>query len=133
MQFQPRRPKNDEERILPLINVVFLLLIFFMLAGRLTTSDPFKIEPPSSANKHPAEESEVTVLIGADKRLALDGKVMNADALEKAVAKRIDSGESTVVRVKADGRAEGVQVVEVMERLRQAGVAKLRLLTVPSQ
>lgn len=133
MQFQPRRPKNDEERILPLINVVFLLLIFFMLAGRLTASDPFKVEPPSSVNKHPAEQSEVTVLIGADKRLALDGKVMNADALEKAVAERIDSSGSTVVRVKADGSAEGVRVVEVMERLRQAGVAKLRLLTVPSR
>jgi len=31
MRFERLRPKNDEERILPLINIVFLLLIFFML------------------------------------------------------------------------------------------------------
>ena len=36
------RPRpGEDERILPLINVVFLLLIFFMLAGRLAVSDPF--------------------------------------------------------------------------------------------
>ena len=133
MQFYSRRPKNDEERILPLINVVFLLLIFFMVAGRLTGSDPFKVDPPTSANKHPAQKPEATVLIASDKRLALDGEVMSADALEKAMAGRIRSGGSTVVRVKADARAEGVRVVDVMERLRRAGVAKLRLLTVPSQ
>lgn len=133
MQLHSRRPKNDEERILPLINVVFLLLIFFMLAGRLTASDPFKVNPPTSANEHPAQEPEATVLIASDKRLALDGEVMSADALEKAMAERIRSDESTVVRVKADGRAEGVRVVDVMERLRRAGVAKLRLLTVPPQ
>lgn len=132
MQFQPSRPKNDEERILPLINVVFLLLIFFMLAGRLAASDPFKVSPPTSANEHPAQEPESTVLIAADQRLALDGELMSAEALEKAVAERIRSGGPTVVRVKADGQAEGRRVVDLMERLRRAGVVKLRLLTVPA-
>lgn len=132
MQFQPSRPKNDEERILPLINVVFLLLIFFMLAGRLAASDPFKVKPPASANEHPAHDAESTVLIAADEQLALDGEVMSAEALEKAMAERIRSGGPAVVRVKADGQAEGRRVVDLMERLRRAGVVKLRLLTVPA-
>ena len=49
MRFEPPRPRNEDERILPLINVVFLLLIFFMLAGRLSASDPFQVEPPRSS------------------------------------------------------------------------------------
>ena len=42
----PKRPRSTEDNILPLINVVFLLLIFFMLAGVLTQSPPFSLTPP---------------------------------------------------------------------------------------
>jgi biopolymer transport protein ExbD len=66
MRFQPPRPKSDDERILPLINVVFLLLIFFMLAGKLASSDPFEIAPPRSDSAGGVESREILVLIGAD-------------------------------------------------------------------
>ncbi len=130
MRFEPPRLKNDEERILPLINVVFLLLIFFMLVGKLAASDPFEIAPPRSASEGPAGTQEMLVLVGADGKLALDGKVLEETALEAAVAERLSASEETRVRLKADGRAEATQVIAVMERLRAAGVERLKLLTV---
>jgi len=51
MHFPERRPDPTEERVLPLINVVFLLLIFFMLAGSLSVTEPFDIEPPASQSQ----------------------------------------------------------------------------------
>jgi len=131
MRFEPPRPRNDEERILPLINVVFLLLIFFMLAGRLAASDPFEIAPPRSASEGPAASQDLLVLVGADGRLALDGEVLDEAALEAAVAERLGENTDTRVRLKADGRAEATDVVAVMELLRGAGVERLKLLTVP--
>jgi len=130
MRFEPPRPKNDEERILPLINVVFLLLIFFMLAGRLTAGDPFEIAPPRSASEGPARAKEPLVMVGADGRLALDGSVLDEATLKAAVAERVSGDVDARVRLKADGRADATQVVAVMELLRQAGVERLRLLTV---
>jgi len=131
MRFEPPRPRNDEERILPLINVVFLLLIFFMLAGRLAASDPFEIAPPRSASEGPAATQDLLVLVGADGRLALDGEVLEAATLEVAVAERLAANDGARVRLKADGRAEATDVVAVMELLRAAGVERLKLLTVP--
>ncbi|SMF19326.1 outer membrane transport energization protein ExbD [Tistlia consotensis] len=131
MRFDPPRPRSDDERILPLINVVFLLLIFFMLTGRLAAGDPFKVEPPRSATEGPAAAQEAVVLLGADGRLALDGLVMERPALAEAVAGRLRQEPDTPIRLKADGRAEATAVVEVMELLRDAGAAKLQLLTVP--
>ena len=131
MRFEPPRPRNDEERILPLINVVFLLLIFFMLAGKLAVSDPFEIAPPRSASEGPAEMQELLVLVGADGKLALDGEVLEEAALEAAIAERLSATEDARVRLKADGRAEATQVIAVMELLRAAGVERLKLLTVP--
>lgn len=126
-----RRKPNDDDRILPLINVVFLLLIFFMVVGRLSGSDPFEIAPPVSASDGDATGREMTILVAADGRLALDDAVMDEAALQAEVAARIAAGGAGPVRLKADGDAEAVAVVGVMEMLRAAGVERLKLLTVP--
>lgn len=131
MHFPEPRPRNDEERVLPLINVVFLLLIFFMLAGRLAASDPFEVSPPASQSEAPAERQQVLVLLGADGQLALDNEVVEAGALRQSVAARLSENENLGVRLKADAAAEASEVVAVMELLREAGVERLTLLTVP--
>lgn len=123
-----QRPKNNEERILPLINIVFLLLIVFMLAGQLTASDPFTVEPPVSLAEEQAQEREMTILMGADGRLALDGAVVEVAALREAVQTRAERGRIGEVRFKADGQADAAQVVAIMELLREAGVESLHLL-----
>ena len=131
MRFEPPRPRSDEERILPLVNVVFLLLIFFMIAGRLAATDPFQVSPPQSASEGQHEAQELLVLVGADGRLALDGEVMDESAFSSAISDRLASNESTRVRLKADGQAQTTQIIAVMELLRDAGVERLKLLTVP--
>jgi biopolymer transport protein ExbD len=126
----PRRGGSDDESVLPLINVVFLLLIFFMLAGQLTSADPFDIDPPQSRSDGTGETAELTVQLGADGQLALEGETMDPAALQAAVAEQVKDGESIRVRLKADADAEATEVVAVMERLRAAGLRRLKLLTV---
>lgn len=131
MRFEPPRPRNEEERVLPLINVVFLLLIFFMFAGRIAASDPFEVAPPRSASEGAVQRHDVLVLIDAEGRLALDGEIMTKAALQEAVADRIAGSRQVRVRLKADGRAEAAGVVALMQTLRESGVERLKLLTVP--
>jgi len=133
MRLETSRAKSDEERVLPLINVVFLLLIFIMLAGRLATSDPFRIDPPRSRSDAAAQQRELTVLIGAKGRLALDGQVMGRAEIRSAVARRASRDGSLRVLVRADGRAEAIRVIAVMELLREAGIENLSLLTLPEE
>lgn len=130
MRFAHSRRRNEDERILPLINVVFLLLIFFMLAGRFSASDPFEVEPPRSVSQGAATERDILVLVSADGRLALDGEIIEAAALGAAVADRLSPDKEMRLWLKADGSAEATRVVEVMELLRAAGAERLRLLTV---
>lgn len=135
MQFRrPPRKIDSDERILPLINVVFLLLIFFMLAGRLTESAPFQVTPPKSAEAPPPQVSmeeprEVTLLLAADGRLSLDGTLVEQAALRAAMADRLAGNPGLTVHLKADGAAEATAVVAVMEDLRDAGVARVQLFT----
>jgi biopolymer transport protein ExbD len=131
MRFEARRARNDDERILPLINVVFLLLIFFMLAGRLAVSDPLAIEPPHSASQGEPLVRDVQILIAKDGRLALDGAVMSDAELGARLAERMSAEADATYSLKADGGVEADRVIAVMELMRGAGVENLTLFTVP--
>ena len=140
MQFKRRSRSFDAEAgILPLINVVFLLLIFFMLAGRLTQAAPFRVEPPvsqeASAAELPTPEAphEAAVLVTADGRLALNGRPLELAALKAALAAQLAARPNLPVSLKADGDAEAAAVVAVMETLRDAGVRRLQLFAKAGQ
>ena len=136
MRFQQPRPKNDDERILPLINVVFLLLIFFMLTGKLAATDPFKVNPPESISTAQAKEEVLLVSLSKEGRLALDHEEIEEAYLVDTVMARISDLDDDVevrVRLKADSDAEAVQVVKIMKLLQEAGIDRLFLLTIPGE
>lgn len=129
----PRRGQDEDARVLPLINIVFLLLIFFMIAGHMSATGPFEIDPVESAAAGMPQPENLTVHMAADGRLALDGAELGLGDLETAVRARHAADTELRVRLQADGRTEAMQVVAVMERLRAAGTERLELLTLPER
>jgi biopolymer transport protein TolR len=130
-----RRAADPDARVLPLINIVFLLLIFFMITGHMSASSPFEMEPVQSAGAGQPRAEDLTVFMAADGRLAVSDSLVSARELETLVRTRVDApaGGELKVRLQADGRTEATQVVAVMERLRAAGVERLELLTLPQR
>lgn len=124
---------EEGESTLPLINVVFLLLIFFMIAGAIEKSDLFDLLPPQSISERQAEEGGVTILLSAEGQLALEDVPITAAELEREVAARLAETPGLPVRLKADGRGEAVETVALMEHLRRAGVKKLQLITIEAE
>ncbi len=120
-----RRTGGVDDGVLPLINVVFLLLIFFMVAGRLAAGDPFRIEPLHAAVEGAPPDGAPLLLVAADGRLALDG-----EAVERAVLPGRLAGAARL-RVKADAAADSVVVARLLADLRAAGVAEARLMVEP--
>ena len=129
----PLKSKNDDDRLLPLINVVFLLLIFFMMAGRLSTSDPLEVEPPRSESAVPPPSPEIEVLAAADGRLALDGQIVSETELLVAMQQRLSQAPAPDLRLRADGELAAGRAIRLMDSLRRAGAGKLYLVTVPAR
>lgn len=125
----PRRRTTDDERILPLINIVFLLLIFFMVSGQITASDPFVVKPPESQTDAVAGERELVIHLGVDGQLALDGAQVSETEFEILLSKRLNFGKPETVWLKSDGQADTDQLISLMETMRDSGVEDLKLLT----
>ena len=123
----PKRPRSTEDNILPLINVVFLLLIFFMLAGVLTQSPPFSLTPPSSVETEDSAQLESRVLsISADGELAMSGERIDDAALREAL---VDWPDDKPLQIRADGGLKASELTAVFDLLRELGIAEVNLLT----
>lgn len=124
MRMQRPRRRPGPEATVPLINVVFLLLIFFMLAGEITRTAPFEITPPDGAASEMDERDGHTVYVAADGRLAVGDRTgLDVSAVARAV-----TGRDTVL-VAADADAPAARLVALMDRLRAAGIEAVRLRT----
>lgn len=129
MHFSQRRTDQSEERILPLVNVVFLLLIFFMVVGSLSIAEPFDVDPPESASDERNDPQALTILMNEDGRLALEGETGVETELLQDVEDALKESPDTRVALKADGNVPANRLVRFSQALREVGVEKLRLLT----
>ena len=125
----PAENHRTEVTIIPMVNVVFLLLIFFMLVGRIAPNDSLDVSLPVSSSGQ-AQSGELThIVIAADGRMVLDGDELDMPALIGAVTEMVTEDAKTRFELKADANLEANQLILVMEVLRQAGVQELALIT----
>jgi biopolymer transport protein ExbD len=122
-------PKEEPDTVLPLINVVFLLLIFFIMTGALTAVDYFNVNPPSSSSEIQGSLDDTIILVGSDGRIAIGNKEMDGADMQLAILDRLAANSGAVVRIKADGRVDAARVVEIMELIEAVGVGRVLLLT----
>ncbi|HIF51232.1 MAG TPA: biopolymer transporter ExbD [Thiotrichaceae bacterium] len=133
MDFRPRRRDEVDLDITPLIDVVFLLLIFFMVSTTFEQNYEINITLPSSS-KEATEAKPDAVNVGLDS----DGNVyINEKALVNAQIETIKGALSDAlvglneppVIISADANASHQSVVRVMDAARQLGLVKITFAT----
>jgi len=106
-----------------MINVVFLLLIFFLMTAQITPPPPFETEPPSAISDL-SPSSQIVLHISPE------GVFGFADqAGDDALAAALNAAADQPLRLKADGRMEGAVFAKTLSRLSGAGVTSVELTT----
>lgn len=130
MQLKQQPTTQKFENILPLVNVVFLLLIFFMLAGAFSKPDAFKVVVPTAENDNAADRKVLTILMNSEGEIALDNTILSIEDLKKIVTEKVENGPLVQLQLKADANAGATRLVDVMENLSDTGLSSIHLLTV---
>ena len=115
-----RRPRG--ESIIPMINVVFLLLIFFLLTAQISPSTPFPVTPPDSTSDIRTRAQDV-LYVSATGELAWNEA--RGDDVWPLIAARTDDGP---VQIRADASAPAVTLAAHLKQLRQATDAGAQLV-----
>ncbi|MCO8145428.1 biopolymer transporter ExbD [Rhodovulum tesquicola] len=122
--FDTPAPRARAESIVPMINVVFLLLIFFLMSARIAPPEPFETTPLRAAAQDPLAGD--TLYLSADGALAYGAA--RGEAVFAALAAR-DPVQPLVIR--ADAGVEAAALARLAARLAAEGQGALRLQTVP--
>lgn len=113
----------------PLIDVVFQLLIFFLLTTTFENNPSFKVKLPKANNADVRQEPKsVTVTVTADGTVEIDGKVIDDAELEARLCNAANSDDSTGVNIRADAATEHQFVVKVMDKAKSCGLERLGIL-----
>lgn len=129
----PKQVSRSEFSVIPLANIVFLLLIFFIWFGRITSAGPLAIELPHSAGGQSSTGDGTRILLAGDGRIAMHGRVVSPSELHEMISQALANNPSTKIRLETDANANARQMIEVIEILRRSGVERLSLLTVQRQ
>jgi biopolymer transport protein ExbD len=115
--------------VVPMINIVFLLLLYFLVAGRLTDSSGPALELPEGGGARSPQPATVVVHIDAEGRFVGRGEVLDASGIE-AYLRGSDDGAVPHVIVRADARAHATTLHTVMAACRAVGISTFELTTV---
>lgn len=137
MNLRPDREKESlEVNITPLIDVVFLLLIFFMVSTTFDRTAQLKVQLPESSAKIEQSKTEKLILaIDAKGQYYINDKQLvntTVKTLKQALLKTVDGNKEIAVILKADAKTPHQAVVTAMDAVAQIGLTRLSIATMES-
>ncbi len=129
MEIERRKRNHAHINIAPLVDVVFLLLIFFLLTSHLIQEPAIKIALPRSSTAEVHRDKAKTVYISKEGTIFFMEKKVDLRDLRKEIKKSLEHSGSDFVRIKADKECEIGLLVSVIDEIRLAGIKNLSIVT----
>lgn len=134
MKLRPRRCDEPEIVLIPLIDILLMLLIFFMIATTFKRTSEMPITLPEAASQKPpdAEKKSLDIAIDGNGRFFIDRQaVMNSelDTVKHALRQAAGERKDWVVTISADADTRHQSVVVAMDAARQLGLLKIGIAT----
>ena len=128
MMFERTRKKTTAPNIIPLIDVMFFLLVFFMVFWNIfSTPLGMDVELPRAVTGRPQSDGQLEVSVRQDGAFYINGRMVTGPELRAHVQQRLSANPELFVIVKADRRVRYEHVVDALDHIRAVGGHKLGL------
>ena len=127
MEFERRKHSHAHMDIAPLVDVVFLLLLFFMLTSHLIQEPTIKIKLPESKTAEMKNENISTITITKEGEIYFMGRRVDIKSLQAAI--KSDLTDKDLLRIKTDRDVNVGLLVGVIDEVRFAGVKSFSIVT----
>ena len=112
-----------------LIDIVFMLLIYFMLTTNFIVNEGIKIKLPNASASSPQIKQEITVIVDKNAEVYIGNNKIGLDKLYARIKEMINTDTDRLVIIKADKTVMLNKVVRVMDIAKAAGASRLCLAT----
>lgn len=128
MKLPERRRPTIGEPIVPLINVVFLLLVFLMMSSAPDLPDPWNIDPAFSESENEDRQNPPALYMSASGDMAY-GPANGEAAVFLAISRDVRNRTLAILRIKADKQLDTTELLSVISKAKAHGVKSILLVT----
>jgi len=126
----PRSKQGSREiNMIPMINIIFLILIYFLLSGSFEKFDLVAIEVPQAESGKVFDQGPILILLGKHEELLLDDEMITMESFESKLKKLLADNPKKVITIRADASLEARKMIDIMDRIKAAGGENLSLAT----
>lgn len=129
LEFNRTVRQKKEVNLVPLINVIFLLLIFFMVAGRMESLDIFDINPPDSEISSDKSNPESNIYINKNGDLAVNNDIVSDSDFVTIIRTLLLENNEQKMIIKADGGLDSKKLIWVLDKIENLGGKNVLLVT----
>jgi biopolymer transport protein ExbD len=129
MEFSGRERLRGGINMVPLINIVFLLLIFFMLSSTLVTPDSLEVTLPESETARAVESQPIVLVVDSQGRIAINNREVRADEVASRLAGVAETHAGASLVIKADAKATYAELGPLLHAAKTVGIARIALAT----
>ena len=137
MKFSLDEEDKTDVSLTPLIDVVFLLLIFFMVTTTFNQHANLRVELPEASNAvQSREENKIEIIIDKNGQYFIDGASLldqQSRTLLNALGKVVQKNKSEKILIRADAQAPHQSVVSVMDAAGKLGLTQISIATSSGQ
>lgn len=134
MRFTSRSRAPAEINLMPLIDILFLVLVFLVLTATFTERSVLQISlpPAATAETTASEEAGIIVAIDASGTMYIDGQVQDLDAVARRI-RAVSRPADTTVTIAADSQVAHGRVIQIVDLIRESGIVRLDIQTLTSE
>ena len=129
MKIFAKKNKNIEFNIAPLIDIVFLLLIFFMLASEFTDFKTIDMATPINSDQDIESSKPLLVKLSSDGKIKIKEVLIDFSILEKKVINLKKNQTDTKIIISTPEKTEINLLMKVMDIIRISGIDNIALIT----
>jgi biopolymer transport protein ExbD len=124
------RSRRRSDPILPMINIVYLLLTFFLILGALRFGDSMNILSRGAGSQSAARDGAVTLHVEADGAVRFQGRTMPVAEAVIAIRSALAAMPRGSLDVRADHKMPASAILPLLRKLREGGIASIRVVPV---
>ncbi|AWY43391.1 biopolymer transporter ExbD [Pseudomonas putida] len=135
MKFRRKQRETVDINLVSLIDVVFVLLLFFVVTTTFTRETQLRVDLPEAVSGAPAEDQskQLEIAISADGVFSVNNQILpksDLASLMDALQKASDGDTSRPLSISADGKSQHQSVITAMDAAGKLGFSHLRMTTV---
>ena len=114
--------------ITPLIDIVFLLLVFFMLATSFIQKSTIEVNLNSGKSQIAEKKNVVTIILKKNGDISLNSKLIELSSIKKEIKNKLNQNAAYIFLIKWHKKGEVQKIIRLIEEVRMAGTDKIQLI-----